>query len=386
MAEAPLILIAPPQGRRARAFQASLQAQGRGPARVVSWLELMQDRVHLPEVVPNGALIKVDSPGECLATERELLRLGLNDLEPGWRRSEDPDSLDLEAGRLMPSRQWYLGLQSFFGLLRRQLAACAPHRLLLDCEEALIFFDKRLTQRRWQAAGLPVPRMLQDQPRNYAELCERLRSEGLDRVFLKLAHGSGGSGAVALHLARDRVRAISTVRALEGERGLSLYNSSRLQRYDSHEALAPIVDALCAEPLQIEAWIPKIAQAGRPLDLRRVMIGGQACHALVRLGKGPITNLHLRNERGDAQALRARLGARWQAIEANCVRAMACFPGSHYAGLDALIGSDGRHYLLEGNAFGDYHRGVFWQGLDVYATELSLAESAAKPALAEVGP
>ena len=44
--------------------------------------------------------------------------------------------------------------------------------------------------------------------------------------------------------------------------------------------------------------MPKAGLAGHVFDLRVVVIAGRARHAVVRMSRGPMTNLHLLNRRG----------------------------------------------------------------------------------------
>ena len=73
-----------------------------------------------------------------------------------------------------------------------------------------------------------------------------------------------------------------------------------------------------------------------------------------------MTNLHLLNTRGEADAVRARMGPEaWEGAMGTCEPVMRCFPGSLYAGIDLLITPDfRRHAVLEVNAFGDLLPGV----------------------------
>jgi hypothetical protein len=143
------------------------------------------------------------------------------------------------------------------------------------------------------------------------------------------------------------------------------------------------VDALCRERVQVEEWIPKAGLDGQTFDLRVVVIAGQAQQVVVRLSRSPMTNLHLKNQRGDLSALLDRMGAEaWQAARRTCERAVALFPGSLYAGVDLLIAPGyRRHAVLESNAFGDLLPGITHGGLDTYAAEISalLARIKGKP-------
>jgi hypothetical protein len=119
--------------------------------------------------------------------------------------------------------------------------------------------------------------------------------------------------------------------------------------------------------------VPKAGLDDRTLDLRVVVIAGRARHAIVRLSRSPITNLHLLNDRADPAAVRRRMGdAAWADAMRTCERAMRCFPGSLHGGVDLLVTSDfRRHAILEVNAFGDLLPGVLSEGLGTYEAEIA---------------
>ncbi|WP_424949858.1 STM4014 family protein [Deinococcus sp.] len=349
------LLIGPPQGRRARAFQETLAGLGWPPARVVPYLDLMEGRVSLPGLVKAGTVVRFESPGEDTATELALIERG------------GGLPVDLKAGELAPTRAWFAGFSTVLRGLEADLCRAPPHLRMQRTEHLLTMFDKPATRARLRAAGVPVPEALPE-VNSCDELLHSARERGWSRVFVKLAYGSSASGAVALEWSGERVQAVTTVR----QEGGRLYNSRRLQRLRSWPEVRSLIGALAPQRLHVERWLPKASFAGRPMDLRVVVIGGRAEHALVRLGRGPITNLHLGNERGDVAALRAELGAeRWRAAMQTCIAALAAFPGALYGGVDIMLTPGWRRMaVLEVNAFGDYHRGVLSGGRDTYAAEL----------------
>lgn len=355
-----ILLIAPADGRRVRAFQATLAGLGWSPARVVSYLELMSGRVALPELVRPGTVVRFESPGEDIATEQEFIRRGGGPV------------VDLAAGEIAPMRAWYAGFRDVLLGLEAQLEQSPPHRCMHRVGHILTMFDKPATHARLRSAGVPVPEALPPVT-SLDDLLHVAQERGWSQVFVKLAHGSSASGAVALRWSGERVSAVSTVR-LEGGRleGGRLYNSRRLLEYRTWPEVRAVVDGLAPHGLHVERWWPKASWQGGPMDLRVVVIGGRAQHALVRLGRGPITNLHLGNERGDLEMLKAELGAeRWAEIQRSCEAALAAFPGALYGGVDVLLTPGWRRCaVLEVNAFGDYHRGVLVRGQDTYGAEL----------------
>ncbi len=124
------------------------------------------------------------------------------------------------------------------------------------------------------------------------------------RVFVKLAHGSSASGIVALETDGRRVQATTTVEAVESASGLRLYNTRAVRRLTDEREISVVIDALCRERAHAEQWVPKASLAGGVFDLRVVVIGGRAMHAVARVGRGPMTNLHLGNRRADPGLVR----------------------------------------------------------------------------------
>jgi len=133
-----------------------------------------------------------------------------------------------------------------------------------------------------------------------------------------------------------------------------------------------IFDELCRQEIHVEQWLPKAGLAGRTFDLRVVVIRGQVRHTVVRTSRGPLTNLHLGNRRGDLESLLAQWPAeRREVAWQSCQAAAAAFPRSLYFGVDlALSPGLARHAILELNAFGDLLPGIIDRGDDTYSAEL----------------
>lgn len=373
-----ILALAPPGSRRLRAFQATLAGHGLPPARVLPWTALAAGE-SLADLVREGTVVRLESPGEDWPTERAILELGDREDEEGdlfeslYERLPRAAvrALEPEPGRLLPSRQWFLGFRALLERVGCELEGCPPHRLTQHPGEVGTMFDKRATHARLEEAGVRVPPAL-GPVSGFEDLLEKMGAKGWRRAFLKLAHGSSAAGAAALETDGRRWQATSTAEMVRERAGVRLYNSRRLVRYGALGDVRALVDALCRQRAHVERWLPKAGFGGRVFDLRVVVVAGRAAQVLVRLAGGPITNLHLGNERGDWDAVRGRLGeAAWAAARVSCEGAMRCFPASLYGGVDLLVEPGGRrHAVLEVNAFGDYHRGVLMDGLDTYGTEL----------------
>ena len=239
-------------------------------------------------------------------------------------------------------------------------------------DDISVMFDKPTCHARFEAHGVPCPPGL-GTPRGYDDLRHRMARAGMRRVFVKLAHGSSASGVVALETDGRRVQATTTVEAVDLACGLRLYNTRLVRRLSDERRIAVVVDALCKERAHAERWVPKASLAGGPFDLRVVVIGGRAMHAVARVSQSPMTTLHLLNRRADPELDRSRMApGAWDEVLRSCEQAAGVVPESLYAGVDVVI-SPGfrRHAVLEINAFGDLLPGVLFEGLDAYAAELA---------------
>lgn len=230
-----IVLIAPPNSRRVRAFQASLSELGLEPAQVVPYLSILRGKVQLPDLLREGSVVRLESTGEDIATERYLTELG------------GGVPTDIAAGELSPSREWYAGFAAALTEIDRQLSQAPAHTRMQRTDHILTMFDKAATHARLRAAGVSVPAALPE-AHSAAELLAAAAERGWSRLFVKLAYGSSASGAVALRWRGERVLAISTVR-MEGGR---LYNSRHLRRYTTWPEVHALLGALMPHRLHAE--------------------------------------------------------------------------------------------------------------------------------------
>lgn len=371
-----VVVVGNPGGRRVSLFQESLVARGLAPAVIVPYADLLAGCATLEEVVTEGAVLRLDSPDRDFEVGRALIAAGADedDEDAGAERigRDDALRLDFDRGRILYPRQWYLGFRGLLRRLDRQRASCPPHAVMNRPEDIRVMFDKPTCHTLFEAHGVPCPPGL-GTPRGYDDLRQRMARAGMRRVFVKLAHGSSASGVVALETDGRRVQATTTVEAVDSGGGLRLYNTRAVRRLTDECRVATVIDALCKERAHAERWVPKASLAGGPFDLRVVVIGRRAMHGVARVGRSPMTNLHLRSRRADPGLIRPRMtpGA-WDQVLGSCERAAGVVPESLYAGVDLVI-SPGfrRHAVLEINAFGDLLPGVLFEGLDAYAAELA---------------
>lgn len=378
-----LVVLGNTGSRRLVLLDQALAGLGQSPARVVPYLDYLRGRVALADVVREGSLVRIESPGQDFEVERAILAVGAPILPAGPALRTDPEALDrlsCERGRILGPKQWSLGFAQLLARIARDRAGCPTHAVMNDEASIAVLFDKGRCHARLDRAGIACPRAL-GPVGSYRELRERMSRAGIGRVFVKLAAGSSASGVVAFETSGPRTQAFTTTEmAVERGGRLRLYNSRRIRRLEDEPSIARLVDALAAEGVHVEAWVPKAGLEGHVFDVRVVVVAGRPEHAVVRLSHTPMTNLHLRNRRGDLDRLRTRMGGTaWEALLETCRQTARAFPECHYLGVDvAVLPGYRRHAVLEVNAFGDLLPGVLdSSGRDTYTAELEALAAAA---------
>lgn len=363
--------------RRIDLFQQALRSSGLAEARLVSYLDLLQKPIALADFLSPTTSVRIESPGKNQEVERVMLTLGAGIEDPEGAHYQRFSTamlatLPLEKGLLLPSRQWYLGYRKTLEQLQPQLTGV---QLFNQVEDILLMFDKRACHRFLALHDIPVPPAL-DPISCYEELRQQMAQHRWSRVFIKPAHGSSAAGIIAYRYQGTRQQAISTIEMIRDATGnYRLYNTRRIRTYSGAIEIEQLINALCQHRVHVEQWIPKAGYLDQVFDCRIVVIGGQAKHAVARLSRSPMTNLHLLNQRGDLAVIRQLLGEdNWQAALRTCERAAALFPHSLYVGVDLLFAAHHPEYhaILEMNAFGDLLPGLLYQGQDTYSAELAV--------------
>ncbi|MFF3350800.1 STM4014 family protein [Streptomyces sp. NPDC002779] len=343
-----------PGNRRVSLFADAVRAAGLPGPRVVPWADVLG--AGGADFAPEE-YVRVDSPGEAPEVDRMLRGA-------------------LEPTRVEGSARWYAGFTAALRGLRGGVR-------LDDPGELAVLFDKRRCHAVLDAAGVPVPSSPTSGPegapvRGWDDVRALMREHRMSRLFVKPAHGSSASGVLAVEAGGGRIRATTSVELTADGR---LHNSLKVRRYERERDVAAVVDALAPDGLHLERWVPKASQEGRAADLRVVVVGGRATHAVVRTSRTPLTNLHLGGRRGDLDAARDAVtaaGGSWSEVLAVCERAAACFPSTLCVGVDLLPAVGWRRsFVGEVNAFGDLLPGLTGlpgsgaEGLDTYGAQVA---------------
>ncbi|GGG00369.1 hypothetical protein GCM10010912_51560 [Paenibacillus albidus] len=400
----PLIVFGNPGDKRTGGIQQARQRLGQPPALIVPYAGLLEGRTleellaaqqrELPWAAAGTAppLLRLDSPGGSFETEQALIALGSSeagDVDDGlhpFGARPDPRPLGLAAaGRLKPQpgvlhhpSQWFRGYCRMLARLQREAADMFPQALWInDPAEIAAMTDKRRAQQILAGSGVPIPRPLEGGhgPADYASLREAMSMQRMHRIFIKLACGSAASGVIAYQInpTTGAEIAITTVGVEDYiTRPPLYYNSGKLRRYTDTASISGIIDWLCRHGAYAEQWIPKTGPDGRSFDVRQLVVNGEACHAVARVSRTPITNLHLRSKR--MSLAEAGLGEETRSrIRRTAEAALAAFPLSAIAGIDVLVSKNSQQpYVADVNPFGDLLYEVDYRGYGTYEWEMKV--------------
>ena len=337
-------LIGNPGNRRIRDFQAAVEELGYPRPVCLSYEELLSDPESLARL--DIDLFRIDSPGENAAVAAALIA-----------RGGGPPRPELAYGEIAFQKEYHNGFCDVLEGITKRGVPC-----LNSPQDIAVMFDKWACHRRFLEKGVARPRSDMAPP-DFPALLEQMRAQRSGRLFLKPLHGSSASGVCALRWTPDHQQLIAPLR-IQAERGEAvLVNSLEVRTYTTLADIELILGLLLPQGMIREQWIPKLTLPGGAVDLRVLVIAGEARHWVVRQSRHPMTNLHLGNQRGDEAAFGELLGPeKLAAVFPLAEKAAACFPDSLYAGVDVLI--DARHQMFVGeiNAFGDLlprltHRG-----------------------------
>ena len=328
-------LIGNPENRRVRDFQDTAVALGFSSPPCLSYEELLQDPGALARF--DVDLIRIESPGENERVARCLIALG-----------GGPRDARLAFGEIAFQREYHAGFCHVLKWIEQRRIPClnAPADIAL-------MFDKWRCHQLFQHHHVARP-PAELAPPDFAALAERMRADGSGRLFLKPLHGSSGSGVCALRWTPRHQQLTAPLR-FDSDAGRSvLVNSLKVRTYTRFADLEGILNRLLPDGMIGEQWIPKLTLPEGAVDLRVLVIAGEARHWVVRQSSHPMTNLHLGNRRADESALLDCIGRDGlNAAFALAEQAVRCFPNSLYAGVDILIDARHRVYVGEINAFGD---------------------------------
>lgn len=371
------IIIGNAENRRVTDFQATAEKLGMSPPECIRWQSVLQNSETTFSTLRTAAGIRIESPGENDQVLHQLIGLSDQTSMPiaGDVASQLGTGFEpLQFGEIRCLDAQFVGFQRAL----EQLSKLSVPFMNAPSEIA-VMFDKWASHQRFAEAGLSQPKTVPVpvSPNAIGVLKAEFGTQSAGRMFLKPRYSSSASGVCAYRWSGDRQQLTAPIELHLSGDSVRLFNSLKIRQYSSSYEIQQILSQLIPQGMIAQQWIPKKQLADGNVDLRILVIAGQARHWVVRQSHHPMTNLHLGNRRADREELRIESG---DDLMADCFHlaenAAACFPGSLYAGVDVLIPQKGQPLLCEINAFGDLLPGVVDRGQSAYEAILQSANCA----------
>ncbi len=368
-----IIAVGSAENKRIKLFKEAINKRNLTLKNLITYDRIIDNPSLINQFIDKNTIIRFDSPERNFDIQKKIIEVGYNPHNNSKNKQISPKQLNnfpFIKGEIRYPKQFFQGWQKLLKLWGDNLQIKSFNHPY----DIAKMFDKTYCNNLFAQNKLPVAQSLGNIT-CYEELKETMYQQGYQKVFIKLAHGSSGSGVVAYNLGEynQPESAITTVDIRRRKNDIKLFNSRQIKTYKNKQNIKDIINYLCAEEVQVEEWLPKAKLGDYPFDLRIVVINGEPQHTVVRLGtRGIITNLHLLNKRGNLEDFLNKVHPKqWEKMQETCVKALSLFPNSLYAGVDLLVYPDFKqHAILEINAFGDLLPNLYWQGMDTYTSEL----------------
>lgn len=234
--------------------------------------------------------------------------------------------------------------------------------------------DKKRCKKKLINNSIPSTIMYDEDFHFIDDLLSFMSERRISQVFLKPVTGSGAAGVAALRFSPLRNSLI--VFSCADTDGKNLVNTKKLNRYEGEKAKL-IIKSLLSVDCIVEKWHSKASYKNYTYDLRVVVQNGKVDYILPRLSSGPITNLHLNNhaERFENIGLDRNL---IEDIKNTCIKAVSCFDGLSYAGVDILCERGKKPLIIEMNAQGDLiYQDIFSENI-IYKNQINMIKKGIK--------
>jgi hypothetical protein len=340
------------------ARQLGLQAQ------TVPWPSLIDVDGALDTWLPpesGEVLLKLEAP----TGEESLLAL----IRAGQREHGEPvlASPPLAPGEMRSPGLRQAGFARVLRGVQRSLSRL-PHVSAWSAPQAVLeMSSKSATSRRLRAAGVRcAPGLSMSGHPSIGELWQLLETRGWSSAYLKLDGGSCGSGIVRLDL-----QSRSGMSTLVLHHGTFVGVRPVVSR---GQELERSVAFLLTEGAWLEQGLAHARVGHEHLDLRVIVLDGEARFVVGRACRWPLTNLSLGGRRASREEVERAIGRRaWLDARDLAVAAAGCF-AARVAGVDVLVDRAGQPHVLELNPFGDFFPGLTdADGRTVHELELSRA-------------
>lgn len=369
-----LVVLGPSSSPRICALQSACANLGRPAPTVLSYDAFVAAPYRLCDLLRPGSALRFESPDRDMNALRALYAAGEQATREAGYAAVRPEAFGTVKGAIESPAQLVAGL---LGAIREgeRMAVAAGVPTSASADDIALACDKSASAERLRNHSVPAPTVIPP-PASFEELAATTGVRRARRVFVKLRYGSAAAGMVALAQGPAGRWVAYTTGELHAS-GVVLA-SRRVRRLDDVAEIAPLIDALAPLGLHVESWLPKAGLDGGVCDLRLVVIAGEKVLPVVRKSPHPMTNLHLGAERGAPNRLRRLMGEdSWGAMIAMAKAAARCFPSLTAVGVDmAVLSGYQRAAVLEINAFGDFVKGAFLEGLTPHEWQIRYLDNA----------
>ncbi len=363
-------IICTPENRRYSYFERAVTFHGFLPPICISYLDVLQNKADLTQVLSSVDVLKIESIGENFNAQKELIALAENQHSSFISKSK-AKQLSFDKGIIRFNRQEYCGFQLLLQKIQEALTLFPHIQVMNSINDISLMLDKtRFHQKMIQKKISVIPAIYNI--KNFTELIQKMMEHNWTRVFIKPNHGSSAAGVIAFRKNSTKMMATTSIEYTAKKGEIKLYNSLKIRRYQDPEQIEQIVNTIAQDGIIVEKWLPKPSIEGSVYDFRVVTINQKANHIIARQSTSPMTNLHLGNRRGNLDRIKTEIGAKaWNHLQELAKKTAAALPNSLYAGLDILL-TKGTYkpYLIEANAFGDLLPNLLINGHDTYQAQI----------------
>ncbi len=346
-----LVVVAQPGCKRLQGLVAALAKANQPLPQIVSWSAAIADPRILRTGSQAGDVLRIESPG----ADSEVWHLLA---QRGGFSGHIPD------GMWRPGYTWFAGLRDVLLSWQEETQDLVWTH---PATHILTMTDKLRCAEVLAESAVPTPWTIAA-PATAQDLRSLLRVSGRHAVFVKPRWGSSGAGVLALRYSANREQIFTTAKLVDGV----MWNEKRILTYTERAQIDTLLNTILSDGAVVQRWIPKATTESGPFDFRVLVVQQQIAQQTARLGTGPITNLHIDAQRRPVNEVLAKYDRSVQRdLHQVCVRAAACFPGHHAVGIDAMIDGNGRPFVIECNAWGDYLPKLLHNGKDSYETQVS---------------
>lgn len=361
------LIIGDRKGKRIKTFAGCLEKAGDFYYTVLDWTELLENPEILGNFLSKSDIVKIEPPEKNTDIYRKFLKYGNNSESVLF---EEKNAGAENANIIRAPGIWFDGVKNVFGKMEKIFDNYKKTYLMCNINELLIMMDKKATYEHLSDSGYSffLPERRKDF-QNYDEFFETVKNKTA-KYFIKLRCGSGSTGVLAYSYnpKTNEEKIFTSLNYLEKNGKLEFFSTYKVKIYTEKIIIKNMINWVIKNGAHIEKWLPKLTYEKYGFDTRVFVAGKRAEYMLSRLSTTPVTNLHLKNKRKESSEFMKKEHLKLLADASEDV--MRIFDKSLYAGIDVLLSSNLKPYIIDVNPFGDLFHNLLDSPENVYYTEI----------------